>query len=447
MGWHDFLKGPLDDIAQGIGGMINPNFAIQQSLKKKLAEDQEFRQKLIDAEAQNPGTIQRMFGKQANVLGQGTPSLEAQGAIYAKQNANKSPDQWDTSAASQAAQVKAGLGTKQAREEKQGMIDYYALGRDETKLKLEQDTAKWNAIKDIVPQAAHAEMEASLRTNEKKVSDFQMASDALKNFGGNREKLLDNLAQSIVTGKPGEGKLMPFEYQTALQNVDPGFDAQLQMRVKSLQNDREFGQRSSLLNFERASQEEMLARQQASEYMKTARQYGMNLDPNSIYKVFKVGFESAAKDPKLKPVLDQITRADQAAGSQYLGTLMNGLATFMQKLNVADAVAGQKGKKAELNTQMMQNDIQAYNMYVQRLQDYSDFTGKPLNIPQASTKNISKLFGPDLTVIQYKPPTQGGTSGSLTKMKEDYQKGIITEKELTDDTSLTEAQKKIVRGR
>lgn len=444
----DFAMPGLQQLGGAIAHMVNPNREAQVMLKKKLQEDPMFRQQLIDMEAQNPGTISRMFGGQAAFLGEGTPSLEAQSAIYAKQNAAKSPDQWDASAASQAAQVKAGLGTKQAREATQGQIDYYALQRDKMKLDMEQEQVKYNAIKDMLPQAVRAEMEAGMEKNTRLVSDYQMASDAMKTFGGNREKLLNNLAQTIVTGKPSEGELIPFEYQTALMNADPGFNEQLQMRVRALQSDRDYSQRVSLLKFEKSSQEEMLARQQASAYMTTARQYGMNLDPNAIYKVFKVGFEKATQDPKLKPVLEQITRADQAAGSQYLGTLMSGLATFMQKINIADAMIEQKGKKAELNTQTIQNDIQAYNMYVQKLQEYSDFTGKPLNIPQASTKSISKFFGPDLTVLQYKVPTQSGNvRAGIDNIKADLASGKLTPDVIVNDTSLTQEEKDYILGK
>lgn len=85
--------GPQSGFLQGLRTALNPNYDAQVELKKELIKDPTLRQKLIDEEAKNPGTLDTMFGKGASVLGMGSPSTNAMQEIYDRQNLNKPLDQ------------------------------------------------------------------------------------------------------------------------------------------------------------------------------------------------------------------------------------------------------------------------------------------------------------------------------------------------------------------
>lgn len=67
-GWADEIMPGLEQLGAGVKHLINPNYDIQQELKKRLAADPDLYQKIVDNENLNPGSTEKMFGSQANAL-------------------------------------------------------------------------------------------------------------------------------------------------------------------------------------------------------------------------------------------------------------------------------------------------------------------------------------------------------------------------------------------
>lgn len=82
--------GDVGGAVNTVRSIMNPNLGIQTQLKAELVKNPELRQKLIDMEAENPGTVAKLFGKEAAGVGQGNPSDAAQQEIFNRSHANDS---------------------------------------------------------------------------------------------------------------------------------------------------------------------------------------------------------------------------------------------------------------------------------------------------------------------------------------------------------------------
>lgn len=87
-GWADEIGPGLKSLGDSLVHVINPNFAVQQELKQRIAADPTLLQKLIDQETLNPGSVSKVFGSQVNKILGGDSSFGAKTEGYLRTAAN-----------------------------------------------------------------------------------------------------------------------------------------------------------------------------------------------------------------------------------------------------------------------------------------------------------------------------------------------------------------------
>lgn len=87
-GWADEIGPGLKSLGDSLVHVVNPNFAVQQELKQRIAADPTLLQKLIDQETLNPGSVSKVFGSQVNKILGGDSSFGAKTEGYLRTAAN-----------------------------------------------------------------------------------------------------------------------------------------------------------------------------------------------------------------------------------------------------------------------------------------------------------------------------------------------------------------------
>lgn len=297
-GWADQLKQPLADLGSAVANIADPKLRMQQELIKNLATHPEMSQQLIDMESQNPGTIDKVFGKQVAYLGLGAPSAGAQQSMYERDNASKPVSEI------------AGQNTLRSNK---ALTDYSANATPNLS-RAQSEATKAGAEASVAPviaQSQGAEAQASLDFNVAQAiakAKAQAAGDQIKDKGlvdiamQRYNKIPGGVIGAMKSGDPGIDE----DTRNALFK-DPGIwrqysDARDQERLE-MSNKRDNAYMQHLDNMdanrvatERATLDEQIMKHDAQTRADSINRLGFNVNPLDLYTAQKMG---------LQPFLDQ----------------------------------------------------------------------------------------------------------------------------------------------
>lgn len=380
--WGADFGNSMAQLGGAVGTFINPHQEAQARLKKALIEDPSLKQKLIDMEALNPGSVAQMYGKWAANLGQGTMSTAAEMEKAQRGLASQSVGQvqgTDTFAAQAALHAK-GVNTKQEQTVADRLAESNAQDFASRKIDLDTKAAQYNAIKDRLPEAAKVELEAKFQREQKSIEEGNIATTTLKKYGDKLAEVADNIGKMRAGGKFQREYVPSFAETNALENTNPGFRDAIRAATERYANDINFARNKELRSTSLADRKEMLADNRARKYSDMAAAQGIpDADPVAMYEVFLKGYDSAKKDSTLKGTVDVIDRVNRAQGSMITGQLYSNVAKAASKI----ALLNEKLKKSKGSVAKDDIDEAAaeFNMQADIYAEHLKMTGQePANL-------------------------------------------------------------------
>lgn len=418
----DFAAPGIEQLGGAISHLINPNREIQEQLKLLMAKDPTLRQKLIDMEAANPGSLIQQFGKQAGVLGKGniSPEMEMQLAQRGMANQQLGDLQANNSVAAQAKLKALNLETAPEAKATEQKYSYYGKQIEQLDQALSMHKAKIQAAggEKNLANAEVAPLLDNVRKIEQNKKDLIIADEVMKANNGNMGEVLNNIV--LDTLHPAEAKKrgvkpITWEQQAALINTNPQAGEMLQQVFRSALEQQSVRDRYALSNYERANQDELLAKSMALDYMKTAGQYGgMGADPVVMKKVFQMGLGKAleSKDPAVKAQAEIVNKIEEAKGGQYIGLLQARAGQARAKLMEFAAKVTKPGKysmPSEAEAAMLRAAVDDYNQANSNLEDYSNITGKQIPLVTGDFKMLEGgWLSKDKPILSFKKSVTGG---------------------------------------
>ena len=471
--WGAEFGQAMANLGGGIGGIINPNQDAQARMRQMLIQDPSLKQKLIDMEAMNPGSVAQMYGKWATNLGQGTMSTGAEMEVAQRGLAGQSVGQvtnTDTVAA-QSYLNKNDIGDKTKQAAASQTYKYNGLGID----RLEQEKASHDALVKAaggeanIAAADWAVLQDRKTKIDRSIADNKLADTTMTKYNGDLGKIANDIAFSVLNpdGAKEKGiKSISWEEQNALASTNPQFKDALDKVYTNMLEQQAQRNRLTLTNQGRANQDELMAKGLAMKYDETARQLGgkINIDGASIAydpvkakDVFQMGLGAAlkSKDPEIVKQAKLISQLDQATGDRYTGMLKARAGQAAQKLLEFASRIQKGGKNAiadPIQAGMLKTAVGEYNDSNTELDDIANMTGKPIDKPVIDVANVKGglfSFGKTYGVLSFsnRAAGNGGTDQLVADYKAELQAGRMTAADITNSTKLTPTQKSAILGK
>lgn len=290
-GWWDQIQPGVNSVAGGIQDIINPNLKFQELLKQQIAQNPEIGQKLIDLEAQNPGSVAKIFGQQAAPLGQGTPSFAQQMQGFLQQNANTPTSKLPDTVLSNAAGSKAGIGTTLSREGAQTAIDANKQQQDYYKAELTATEIKNKYLDQIMSNQVKAgELDFNIKQSafNQNAKDLANFDSAIGKYNGSGSELVDSLYNQLTTGKKLPHPLTEDERNAAFSNKGVMNELNQRMDNYRLQIQEQAVQKADARQEDRYY--DAMARQDAT-YFQT--KIGKDVNPDNLRTIYKDHLQTA----------------------------------------------------------------------------------------------------------------------------------------------------------
>lgn len=242
-GWGDDIARAVNQIGPSIRNIINPQYDLQRNLQKQLTENPAMLQQIIDEEFLNPGSTKKMYGRQAEHLGTGSASYEAQLAKYLRDNANQNVDETPNSMIAQNALRKVTGDTTLDRVSKRANT---AAQESQTRYyNLEQEFKK--------KQQAEWDADAPIRADQRDI-----ILQGLKAFPDIKGINIDKAVNDIINGGPIDSNLLSRIQNTPLKTV---FDNVLATRGQRENAKKAFENEKTLIALRKRGDSDILERQ------------------------------------------------------------------------------------------------------------------------------------------------------------------------------------------
>src|ERR1035437_8313177 len=272
----------MNQVGQSIGGAINPNAKYLNALKLEVAKNAETRQQLVDIEAKNPGTLQKLFGSSAaSLFGNGNVSASAQQEMFNTLHATDAPGtlpntmQGMSTAKTMTGSTPDQLSEQSSRatiEKSRASIAPEVAAADSSKAKL--DTAKNLADLQNVPIIALNEAQKAGKEVEDRTLISQTEANPLVQKNG-----------GIIATLMNNPKIIPDASKSAIMN-DNGYSR--------LYQEAQTSRRYSLME---ARDNDSIMKQDAESKSAPAAKFGLSVEADDMYQIKKNG---------LVPIMDQL---------------------------------------------------------------------------------------------------------------------------------------------
>ena len=339
----------LNNFFTGAMQAVNPHFDQQQELKKRLAIDPDLRQKMIDEEYLNPGSIEKIYGKQVASYGQGDPSTKAMLEQFDRAHTGMS--------IADLSKIGTGASENAMRDFTGGTSSQYAEGVSKA------DQAKSSAI--ISEQSARVAKPAA----DLKIAQDEAALPNVKiiaqNEGEKVKKEIDD--RGLVTSLLADKKR--FSNVKDLINSAVNFDGKLSAEETSaLYSDKDIGamvrQQDTNLRLERSyalmkakddrSQQNQIDILNRQDSLRIATLIGKDHGTASATDIYHLN-----ASPELRDEVDKMSSMSEDEREQHFITnpQLRGLYDTRMAYNKANKDASEKDKQADLATYSKTLDV------------------------------------------------------------------------------------------